>query len=110
SGGVSAAATPNVIISEVHPAGSGNGTYAADWFEVTNTSTSPVDITGWTMDDNSNAFGSAVPLNGVASIAPGQSIVFIDGTTPVNINAFITAWFGSNAPGDLTIGTSCGSG
>jgi hypothetical protein len=35
----------------VHPAGSGNGSYRADWFEVTNTGTSPVD-TGWTMDDD----------------------------------------------------------
>jgi hypothetical protein len=110
SGGMSAAAAPNVLISEVHPAGSGNGTYAADWFEVTNTSTSPVDITGWTMDDNSNVFGSSVALNGVASIAPGESVVFIDGTTPVNINAFITAWFGSNAPSGLIIGTYGGSG
>jgi hypothetical protein len=25
------------FISEIHPTGSGNGTYAADWFEVTNT-------------------------------------------------------------------------
>jgi hypothetical protein len=69
-----------------------------------------VDITGWMMDDNSNAFGSAVPLNGIASIAPGQSVVFIDGTTPINITAFISAWFGSSPPSDLTIGTYGGSG
>ena len=45
--GISAAATPTVFISEVHPAGSGNGTYNADWFEVTNAGTAAVDITGW---------------------------------------------------------------
>ena len=108
--GVSAAATASVLITEVHPAGSGNGTYNADWFEVTNTGTSAVDISGWKMDDNSNSFGSAVTLNGVASIAPGQSVVFIDSTAPVNIDAFVTAWFGSNAPAGLTIGTYGGPG
>ena len=51
-----------LVISEVHPAGSGNGTYAADWFEVTNTGATAVDITGWKMDDNSNAFANAVAL------------------------------------------------
>ena len=36
--GVSAAGPlAPVAITEVHPSGSGNGTYAADWFEVTNT-------------------------------------------------------------------------
>jgi hypothetical protein len=80
--GVSAAATASVVISEVHPSGSGNGTYAADWFEVTNTGTSAVDITGWKMDDNSNSPAAAVVLNGVASIAPGQSVVFIESSTP----------------------------
>src|SRR6476646_157554 len=42
-----------VIISEVDPSGSGRS-YAADWFEVTNTGTSDVNLTGWKMDDNSN--------------------------------------------------------
>jgi hypothetical protein len=74
--GISAASAPAVFISEVQPAGSGNGngTYNADWFEVTNTGTSAVDITGWKMDDNSNASASAVALNGITSINPGQSV------------------------------------
>ena len=52
--------------------------YAADWFEVTNTGTTAVDITGWKIDDNSNAFGSAVALRGVTSIAAGKSAVFFE--------------------------------
>ena len=108
--GISAASAPAVFISEVHPAGSGNGTYAADWFEVTNTGTSAVDITGWKMDDNSNAFASAVPLSGIASINPGQSVVFIDSTVPVNIGAFTAAWFGSSIPAGLAVGTYGGPG
>ena len=69
-----------------------------------------VDITGWKIDDSSNSFGSAVPLNGVVSIGPGQSVIFIDSTTPINIGAFETAWFGDSVPGDLIVGTYGGSG
>ncbi len=108
-GGLGAQTTVRVIISEVHPAGSGNGTYAADWFELTNTGTTAVDITGWRMDDNSNAFASAVPLNGVAGIAPGQSVVFMETTTP-GAGAFATAWVGSNVPSGFVVGMYGGSG
>jgi predicted extracellular nuclease len=98
-----------IVISEVHPAGSGNGTYAADWFELTNNGTNAIDITGWRMDDNSNSFANSVALNGVTSIAPGQSVVFIEGDAST-VNAFKTAWFGGNLPSGFTIGTYSGSG
>ncbi len=68
-----------VVISEVSPWSSGNAPYAADWFEVTNTGAGTVDITGWKMDDNSNAFASAVALRGVTSIPAGKSAVFLEG-------------------------------
>ena len=68
-----------VRVTEVSPWSSGNSPYAADWFEATNTGTQPVDLTGWKMDDSSNALASAVPLTGVASIAPGQSAIFTEG-------------------------------
>ena len=69
------------IISEVHPGGSGNGTYAADWFEVTNVDTAALDITGWKMDDNSNGVPATVevPLRGITSIPAGKSAVFFEG-------------------------------
>ena len=101
--GVSAQSTPSVVISEVHSAGNGNGTYAADWFEVTNTGATPVDITGWKMDDNSNAFVNAVALRGVTVIPAGQSAVFFEnsaiGVADVTVIAnFSTAWFGTATP------------
>jgi VCBS repeat-containing protein len=102
---------PTLIISEVSPWSSGNSVYNADWFEVTNIGTSAVDITGWKIDDNSNSFPSSVALNGVTSIAPGQSVIFIETTTPdTTISAFKTAWFGTNVPSGLTIGSYTGSG
>ena len=106
------AAQAQLIISEVDPTGS-SASYAADWFELKNTGASAVDITGWKMDDNSDAFSKAVPLTGVTSIAPGQFVVFIEdtGMTDSTLNAnFINAWFGGTAPGGLIIGNYGGSG
>lgn len=107
-----------VIISEVHPTGS-SASYAADWFELTNTGLTTVDITGWKMDDNSNSSAAAVALRGVTSIAPGQSVVFAEGNASGSNDATIqtnlkTAWFGTSVPFGFTIGgyggTSVGLG
>jgi len=99
----------SLIISEVWPGGSGNGTYAADWFEVTNTGATPVDITGWKVDDSSNAFASAVPLAGVTTIAAGQSAVFVEGNA-AKVTAFEAAWFDGTPPAGFAIGTYTGTG
>jgi hypothetical protein len=103
------AVTPSVVVTEVAPWGSGNAPYAADWFELTNTGAAAVNITGWKMDDNSDSFALAVALNGVTSIAPGQSVVFIEGTS-TTAASFTSTWFGASPPGGFTIGTYSGSG
>jgi len=121
-------AQSQIIISEVDPAGSattgganGNGSgYAADWFELKNTGASAVDITGWKMDDSSDAFATAVAITGVTSIAAGQAVVFVENssgsstlspTATATLNAnFETAWFGANVPAGFTIGNYGGSG
>ena len=93
-----------LAISEVDPSGSSRS-YAADWFEVTNTGPSDVNISGWKMDDNSNSFASAVSLRSVSglpavtSIPAGKSVVFFEdngtGSNDATIIAnFSTAWFG----------------
>ncbi len=104
-----------IIISEVAPWGSGNGDYAADWFELTNTGSVAMDITGWKMDDNSNSFASAVALRGVSSLAAGQSAIFIEsnssGSNDASINSnFMAAWFGASVPVGFAIGNYGGSG
>ncbi|MDO8361932.1 MAG: SdiA-regulated domain-containing protein [Actinomycetota bacterium] len=98
-----------LFVSEVAPWGSGTATYAADWFEVTNFGASRVDISGWKMDDNSNSPVGAVALTGVSSIAPGQSVIFLEGDA-TKAAAFVTAWFGGTAPAGFAIGTYSGSG
>jgi uncharacterized protein YjiK len=104
-------APATLTISEVAPWSSGNSPVAADWFEVTNNGSSAVNITGWKMDDNSNAFASAVTLNGITSIAPGESVIFLETATPATtIPLFLSTWFGANPPTGLQVGSYTGSG
>jgi uncharacterized protein YjiK len=103
------AAAPSVIVSEVSPWSSGNATYGADWFELTNTGTTAVDLTGWKMDDNSHSSGNAVALNGVDSLAPGQSAIFLEGDATKDA-AFLTSWFGSDVPAGFAAGYYGGAG
>ena len=79
---------------------------------MTNIGTAAANITGWKMDDNSNSFGSAVALNGITSIAPGESVIFIETTdhSAARSAAFKTLWFGANPPANLQIGNYSGSG
>ena len=110
---ISHSASAAMLITEVDPSGS-SAAYAADWFELTNTGNTAVDITGWKMDDNSNSSSSAVALRGVTSIAAGQSVIFIEGnstgTNDASLqSAFITAWWGSSVPNGLVFGGYGGS-
>jgi hypothetical protein len=103
------AVTPSVVVSEVAPWGSGNAPYAADWFELTNYDSSAVNISGWKMDDNSNSSALAVALNGVTTIQPGQSVIFIEGSA-ATAASFTSTWFGASPPAGFTIGSYSGSG
>jgi len=102
-----------VTISEVTPWSSGTTSVAADWFEVTNNGSSVLDITGWKVDDNSNLFTSALALNGITSIAPGESVIFLETSatnTATIIANFKSAWFGTNVPANLQVGSYTGAG
>jgi hypothetical protein len=96
-----------VLITEVAPWGSGNAPYATDWFELTNTGSSVVDISGWKMDDNSNSFAAATSLTGITSIAAGESVIFTENAANAS---FLSTWFGANIPSGLQIGSYAGSG
>ncbi|MEG3166482.1 SdiA-regulated domain-containing protein [Sphingomonas sp. PB2P19] len=99
----------SLFISEVAPWASGNAPYGADWFEVTNAGTSAVAVTGWKVDDNSNSTASAVALNGVAKIAAGESVIYVEGTAQTAA-AFVATWFSGNVPAGLQVGYYSGSG
>jgi hypothetical protein len=96
-----------VIISEVDPSGSGSSSgYLGDWFELTNTGASAVNISGWKVDDNSDSFGAALPLTGISSIAAGQSVVFMESPAG-STSDFLSAW---GLPGTFPLGTYTGGG
>ena len=91
------------------PWGSGSSPYAADWFELTNTGSAAVSISGWKFDDNTNAFGSSVALNGITSIAAGESVIFLETASPTTVGAsFLSTWFGTS--GGPRIGSYTGTG
>ncbi len=85
------------------------GTVTADWFEVTNYGSSAVDLTGWKMDDSSFDSTRAVALNGVSSIGAGETVVFVETSSPLTvIPDFQSFWGGSAAT--ATIGSYTGGG
>ncbi len=111
---LAASAGAAVVITEVHPTGS-SASYAADFFELTNTGSSDVDITGWKMDDSSAAFATSVALRNITSIPAGASVIFFEGNASGSTDAtiaanFISAWFGGSAPSSFLIGAYGGSG
>jgi hypothetical protein len=105
-------ASAALVVSEIDAAGSGNSAYGADWFELTNTGSSAISLSGDKMDDSHASFSAAVALTGVTSLAAGQTAVFIEstGTTAAAVNAaFESAWFGANVPAGLVLGNYSGS-
>ena len=96
-----------IRITEVES--SENGSNKADWWELTNFGSSPVDITGWRMDDNSASFASSVSLSGITSIGAGESVAFFEvaGSTPLTVQGF-QDWWGLTAA--VQVGTYTGSG
>lgn len=90
-----------LIISEVmsQSVATGNTTGTPDWFELTNTGTTPLDLSNFYIDDSSAAFATSYPLNfpagGASTLLPGQSEVFLESATNNNgseIAAFRTFW------------------
>jgi hypothetical protein len=103
------ATPPSLAITEVSPWSSGDSTYAADWWEVTNTGAEAVDLTGFKVDDDSASFSKAVVVNGVSTLLPGQSAVFTEGTA-TTAAALTSYWFGTDVPAGLKVGYYSGSG
>jgi trimeric autotransporter adhesin len=101
-GTVGVPAQAALLITEAMSSGS-----VADWFELTNTGTSPVDLTGYKMDDSSASFASAVPMVGIKSIAPGESVLFVDGDA-ATVSSFKASWAG--CVDNVQIGSYTGSG
>jgi hypothetical protein len=99
---MAAQARASLVVTEAMSSGETD-----DWFELTNFGFDPVNITGYRMDDSGFAFGSSVLLNGITTIAPGESVVFIENSNDAAIAEFRQFWGGIDA---VQIGRYNGSG
>lgn len=71
---------PKLAITEVMAAPDTNGPVRGhnDWWELTNLGDFPVDLSGYRFDDGSAILAAAITLTNRLSIAPGESIVFVE--------------------------------
>ncbi len=74
-------ASGEVVITEWMHNGLGSGS-TGEFVEFTNIGPDPVDMTGWSFDDDSRAPGT-VSLSAFGVVAPGQSVILTDETAAV---------------------------
>ncbi len=81
----------------------------ADWFELSNLGTTPVDLAGYKVDDSSDSFATSAALvfggfGGTTILQPGESAIFIEG---VDTEVFRSSL---GLPAGLKLGSYNGSG
>lgn len=87
-----------------------------DWFELTNYGDTAATITNYRVDDNTFSVTNSLALNGITSIAPGESVIFIEGEVGdelVDVATFKANWSlgsGVQVGGYAGSGISFGSG
>ena len=73
-----AGASASIRITEYMYQGTNGGADAiAEFFEITNLSAAPVDLTGWSIDDNSRTAGSQ-SISALGILAVGESAVITE--------------------------------
>ena len=93
---------PNLVITEVCSSASTNGSAGGhnDWWELTNLDTFPVDLYRYQFDDSSQLRAAAFTITNHLIIAPGESIVFVEGMGP---GSFRRWWGALNLKTNLQI-------
>jgi hypothetical protein len=111
----SVASTQAQSLIRVTEAMSSSGTGGTpDWIELTNLGNTAANINGWKVDDSSRAFGTSLLLNGITSIAAGESVVFFEtpaanltGAWATDLTNFRNFWGGLSG---IQVGYYGGSG
>jgi hypothetical protein len=100
---------PLLKITEVMSDPSTNGPFRGhnDWWELTNFDDFTVNLRGYRFDDSSATRAFAVTFTNNFSIAPGESVIFVEGATP---DAFRAWWGPVNLPANLQIVSYAGGG
>jgi hypothetical protein len=95
----------NLVITEVMS----SSLVTPDWFELTNVGSIAITLTGYRMDDTAPTFATSVLLNGITTIAPKESVVFMETANPLtDIPTFRTFW--NNLSTSVQVGSYTGSG
>lgn len=81
---------PSLAITEVMPSSNHNAPIDGDWFEVTNFGNDPIDLDGYSWDDDSRQVGRH-EINSTLMIGAGESIIFLDAVVPED-TAWLTSW------------------
>jgi hypothetical protein len=100
---------PRLVITEVMAAENTNGPFKGhnDWWELSNFDDFTVDLTGYRFDDNSALLAAAVTFTNHVTIAPGESVVFVESMTPEEFRQW---WGPSDLPPNLQIISYAGAG
>lgn len=85
-------ATAQIRITEVMSSSPNTG----DWFELTNTSSSVVNLENYYWDDNGPA-GNDGALFPLINVQPGESIVIVDAADATVVTSFVSNWLGGFA-------------
>jgi len=110
------AAQANIVVTEIWPGGIAGAETTSDWFELTNYGAADVAVSGWYYDDNSNDPTSSDPIEGLTSIAAGESVILLasweDDYAIVAdaIASFEASWDVANALDNVQIGWVAGGG
>lgn len=81
---------PKLAITEVMPSSNHSGAIGGDWFEVTNFGNDPVDMNGFSWDDDSQQSGKHL-INSTYTIAAGEAVIFFQGLT-ADVPAWLQSW------------------
>ena len=83
----------NLRLTELQSQPAAGNANSGDWWELTNFETVPVSLAGWRFNDDSGGLGTAFLLPAGLSIAPGESIVFVEDLTAAQFRT----WWGAAA-------------
>jgi Lamin Tail Domain len=98
---------PHLVITEVMSSSATNIAGHADWWELTNLGTFPVNLKGFRFDDNSETLAAAFTFSNDVTMATNEGIVFVEGMTPDEFRAW---WGPENLLPNLQIITYRGNG
>jgi hypothetical protein len=91
--------TAQLAVTEVHSSQSltGDAAIHADWWELSNFGSEPVDLTGWIFNDSNGGITTGAVTLPALQLAPGEAMVFVDSLESV----VFRNWWGAGLDGGV---------